>query len=227
MQNLSLRSCRKRYETAEKQKLDMDYLTSEVRKRLTIAKKPLKKQEEGFSEPFAPLTEVEQSQVSIAFANLNRQNILVMHQNSNIEITGQILQCLKPGAWLNDEVTNVYFELLKEREQRDPKKFLKCHFFNTFFYNKLISVRDGYDFKAVSRWTTLKKIGYHLLDCDKYLSLSTKTNIGMDYQVLKVLARHYMDEVKDKSGEDIDTTSWTFECPYDIPLQENGSDCGM
>lgn len=31
----------------------------------------------------------------------------------------------------------MYLELLKEREKREPKKFLKCHFFNTFFYKKV------------------------------------------------------------------------------------------
>lgn len=35
------------------------------------------------------------------------------------------------------KVINVYLGLLKEREQREPKKFLKCHFFSTFFYNKV------------------------------------------------------------------------------------------
>ncbi|RZC80772.1 hypothetical protein C5167_043345 [Papaver somniferum] len=243
----SLRSCRKGYESAEKQKLAMDNLTSEVRERLIIVKEPLKKQEEGFSEPFAPLTMAEQNHVSTAFARVNRQKILVAHQHSNIEITGHILQCLKPRGWLNDEVIDVYFELLKEREQREPKKFLKCHFFNTFFYKKLISARDGCDFKAVRRWTTLKKIGYHLLECDKIfvpihknlhwcLAVINKKDQkfqyfdslkGIDYQVLEALARYYMDEVKDKSGKDINTASWTFECPHDIPTQENGSDCGM
>ncbi|KAI3975292.1 hypothetical protein MKX01_033532 [Papaver californicum] len=184
--------------------------------------KHLKRPEEGVSEPFVPLTEVEQSQVSFAFAKFNRQKILVTHQKSNIEITGQILQCLKPGVWLNDEVINVYFGLLKEREQREPKKFLKCHFFNTFFYTKLISARDGYDFKSVRRWTTQRKIGYRLLECDKIfvpihrqmhwcLAVINKKDRkfqyldllqGMDYQVLKHLARYYMDE-------------------------ENRSDCGM
>lgn len=37
------------------------------------------------------------------------------------------------------QVINVYMELLKERELREPKKVLKCHFFNTFFYNKVSS----------------------------------------------------------------------------------------
>lgn len=96
-----------------------------------------------------------------------RSKILVTHENSNIDITGEILQCLRPGEWLNDEVScislifmwtrrilfsccwhwlpffpelqviNVYLELLKERERREPKKFLNCHFFNTFFYKKV------------------------------------------------------------------------------------------
>lgn len=35
------------------------------------------------------------------------------------------------------QVINLYLELLKEREKRDPQKFLKCHFFNTFFYKKV------------------------------------------------------------------------------------------
>ncbi|XAR48696.1 Ulp1 peptidase [Bertholletia excelsa] len=122
---------------------------------------------EVLHEPFVPLTEEEEAEVSRAFSNSNRRKVLVTHENSNIEITGQLLQCLRPGAWLNDEVINVYLELLKEREKRDPKKFLKCHFFNTFFYKKLISGRNGYDFRAVRRWTTQKKLGYGLIECDK------------------------------------------------------------
>lgn len=30
--------------------------------------------------------------------------MLVIHKNSNIEISGEVLQCLRPYAWLNDEV---------------------------------------------------------------------------------------------------------------------------
>lgn len=33
-----------------------------------------------------------------------RRKVLAKHENSNIDITGEILQCLSPGAWLNDEV---------------------------------------------------------------------------------------------------------------------------
>jgi len=63
--------------------------------------------------------------------------VLVLHEPSNIEISKEKFQCLRRGRWLNDEVINLYLELLKEREKREPKRFLKCHFFNTFFYKKV------------------------------------------------------------------------------------------
>ncbi|XP_059632735.1 ubiquitin-like-specific protease ESD4 [Cornus florida] len=209
---------------------------------------PVKKPDEDLlREPFVPLTEEEEAEVSRAFTNFNRRRVLATHENSNIEITGEMLQCLRPGAWLNDEVINVYLELLKEREKRVPKKFLKCHFFNTFFYKKLISGKSGYDFKSVRRWTTQRKLGYCLLECDKIfvpihkeihwcLAVINKKDEkfqyldslkGIDTHVLKVLARYFVDEVKDKSGNDIDVSSWEYEYVEDLPEQENGFDCGV
>lgn len=35
-------------------------------------------------------------------------------------------------------------------------------------------------------------------------------------------ARYFVDEVKDKSGEDIDVSSWEKEFVEDLPEQENG-----
>ncbi|KAF8392596.1 hypothetical protein HHK36_022941 [Tetracentron sinense] len=205
-----------------------------------------KSEEEAPFEPFAPLTDEEQAEVSQAFSSPNRR-VLVTHENSNVDITGEILRCLRPHGWLNDEVINVYLELLKEREQREPKKFLKCHFFNTFFYKKLISGSNGYDFKAVRRWTTQRKIGYDLLECDKIFVPVHKEihwclaviNIkdekfqyldsfkGKDTQVLKVLARYFVNEVKDKSGKEININSWKREYVDNLPDQKNGWDCGM
>lgn len=46
----------------------------------------------------------------------------------------------------------MYLELLKEREKREPKKFLKCHFFNTFFYKKVSSMffSSKFEFQSYS-----------------------------------------------------------------------------
>ncbi|KAL8171426.1 hypothetical protein V2J09_023230 [Rumex salicifolius] len=198
-------------------------------------------------EPFVPLEEEDEEVVAKAFSNFNRRKVLIAHESSNIEITGGLLQCLRPGAWLNDEVINLYLELLKERERRDPQKFLNCHFFNTFFYKKLIGGRSGYDYKAVKRWTTQRKLGYGLIECEKIfvpihkevhwcLAVINKKEKkfqyldslgGIDSQVFKVLARYIVDEVKDKSGQEIDVSSWDREFVTELPEQENGYDCGV
>ncbi|CAH9129781.1 unnamed protein product [Cuscuta epithymum] len=210
-------------------------------------KKPEELIEDVITEPFAPLTDEENAEVAHAFSGSNRRKVLVTHHNSNIDITGTLLQCLEPGKWLNDEVINVYLELLKERETREPHKFLKCHFFNTFFYKKLISGKTGYNYQSVRRWTSKRKLGYCIFECDKIfvpvhkeihwcLAVINRKDKkfqyldslrGSDSNVLKALARYYVDEVKDKSGEDIDVNSWDRELVEDLPEQQNGFDCGM
>ncbi|KAK8527675.1 hypothetical protein V6N13_085483 [Hibiscus sabdariffa] len=217
-------------------------------KALRLEKKQEEEQEEVIpSEPFVPLTKEEMAEVSHAFSAKNKKRILVSHENSSIDIRGEVLQCLKPGSWLNDEVINLYLELLKERENREPKKFLKCHFFNTFFYKKLVSPEGGYNYKAVKRWTSQKKLGYCLFDCDKIfvpihkdihwcLAVINKKDQkfqyldslrGRDAKVLNALANYYVEEVRDKSGNVIDISSWEREYVEDLPTQKNGFDCGM
>jgi sentrin-specific protease 1 len=171
-----------------------------------------------------------------------RHEVLVTHEKSNIDVTRGMMQCLSPEVWLNDEVINVYMELLKEREQREPERFLKCHFFNTFFYNKLYKDKRSYDYKAVRRWTTQKKLGYSLSECDKILVpihqdihwCLAVINIrdkrleyldslkGEDDSVLDVLAKYIADEARDKNGKVLDVNSWDQDFPKDIPEQLNG-----
>ncbi|KAG7544213.1 Ulp1 protease family C-terminal catalytic domain, partial [Arabidopsis thaliana x Arabidopsis arenosa] len=199
-------------------------------------------------EPFLPLKEEEVAQVKSAFSRSNGMKILVSHKKSNIDISGETLQCLMPNQWLNDEVINLYLELLKERETRDPQKnFFKCHFFNTFFYIKLVS-GSGYNYKAVSKWTTKRKLGYALIDCDiifvpihigihwslavinnrerKFLYFDSLVS-EVDRTILNALAKYLVDEAKEKSKKNIDVSSWDMEYVKECPQQLNGDDCGM
>ncbi|KAJ0234127.1 Ubiquitin-like-specific protease 1A [Hirschfeldia incana] len=197
-------------------------------------------------EPFRPLSKEDEIAVKQAFS-ANVRNILVTHENSNIDITGATLRCLQPGQWLNDEVINLYLVLLKEREAREPNKFLKCHFFNTFFFTKLVHSGTGYNYGAVRRWTSVKKLGYHLIDCDK-LFIPIHMNIhwtlaiinikdrkfqyldsfkGREPRILDAMARYFADDVKDKSEVDIDVSQWRQEFVQSLPEQSNGFDCGM
>nr|AFK40889.1 unknown [Lotus japonicus] len=197
-------------------------------------------------EPFVPLTDEERAEILLAFS-ADREKVLVTHDKTSVEIPAGKFQCLIEGAWLNDEVINLYLELLKERERREPWKFLNCHFFSTFFYKKLTIGENGYDFKSVKRWTSRKKLGYGLHECDKifvpihkgaHWRLAVINNKDKKFQyldsmkvndthVLEVLARYYADEVKDETGEDMDVSSWEKEFVEDLPEQKNMSDCGV
>ncbi|XP_022874065.1 ubiquitin-like-specific protease 1A [Olea europaea var. sylvestris] len=110
------------------------------------------------------------------------------------------------------------------------------------YYSQLISGRGGYNFQSVRRWTTQKKLGYSLLECDKIfvpihkevhwcLAIINKKDQkfqyldslkGVDAKAMKVLAKYLVDEVKDKSGMDIDVNSWEQEYVVNLPEQENG-----
>ncbi|KAF6999452.1 hypothetical protein CFC21_015480 [Triticum aestivum] len=214
---------------------------------ITLEEVPDDSLEEDLSELFAPLTNEEESEVNnLLNGSAHSKKIIVLHKSSNIEITKEKLWCLRPRGWLNDEVINLYLELLKERAEREPQRFLKCHFFNTFFYKKLACGKTGYDYQSVRRWTNPNKLGYRLADCEKIfipvhrdvhwclaiIDMKEETFHyldslgGKDSGVLRILARYIMDELKDKNNIEIDTSSWR-EVSVHIPLQHNGWDCGM
>lgn len=99
----------------------------------------------------------------------------------------------------------------------------------------------------MKRWTTQRKLGYALSECDKIFvpihkeihwclavinvkdeSLQYLDSLGgLDNYALKMLARYLADEVKDKNAKTIDTQYWRKESVDDLPLQKNGWDCGM
>ncbi|KAK7335340.1 hypothetical protein VNO80_27119 [Phaseolus coccineus] len=58
---------------------------------------------EVLQEPFVALSSEEEDEVERAFS-ANQWTILVTHENSNIEITGEKFWCLRSTRWLNDEV---------------------------------------------------------------------------------------------------------------------------
>ncbi|KFK30643.1 hypothetical protein AALP_AA6G008600 [Arabis alpina] len=199
-------------------------------------------------EPFVRLNEEERAEVEDAFSKSKSTSVLVLHESSNIDINGTALGCLKPTMCLNDQVVNFYLELLKDRQTRDPQKYFNCHFFNTFFYTRLVgNSGSSYNYQALKRWTTKKKLGYHLIDCDiifvpiherehwtlVVINMRERKLLYLDslYEAdttkMNVLAKFLVDEVKDKSKKDIDVSSWDREFVQNRPRQQNGYDCGM
>eukprot|EP00920_Eleutheroschizon_duboscqi_P001633 GHVT01004086.1.p1 GENE.GHVT01004086.1~~GHVT01004086.1.p1 ORF type:complete len:334 (-),score=62.00 GHVT01004086.1:460-1461(-) len=92
-----------------------------------------------------------------------RHKVGLVVDRFNIEIHTDTLLCLRYGNWLNDEVINFWMHLLQERNDSrllEPTNKPNCCFFNTFFFQKLASdgAKDSYNYPAVRRWTSRKKV---------------------------------------------------------------------
>ena len=165
-----------------------------------------------------------------------------------LEMTRKDAATMATGEWLNDEMVNFTIGTMADREMaRCGGAQPRVHFFNTFFVGKLTDGGDGYNYGAVRRWTTKKKLGYDVLECDKVIipvhqgihwvlavvDLRAEcvrfydSLLGDDKGLVEDLLRWVRDEWKNKKDADVDTDGWSVEIPKDIPRQMNGCDCGV
>ena len=75
---------------------------------------------------------------------------------------------LEAGKCLNDEVLNLYMEVLQkeatERLKEDANN-PRVLFMNTFFYEQLNGGQRAYKFKSVERWTRTRPSGCPVASC--------------------------------------------------------------
>lgn len=161
----------------------------------------------------------------------------------------QSLRRLKPGQWLNDEVIHFFFLLLAQRDAKSsPKK--RCHFFKSFFINKLLDedVSNTYQYRNVSDWSKHAP-GSNLFDLDK---IFFPVNIKKVHWALIVVFINekriqFYDSLKEvfcldailnylndewkrlHEGEELpNLKDWKIvTSTTGIPKQENGFDCGV
>ncbi|CEJ58400.1 hypothetical protein PMG11_07057 [Penicillium brasilianum] len=155
-----------------------------------------------------------------------------------------IATCIKPLAWLNDEIINAYLTVLVQylrqstgnTASNDRPKF---HAFNTFFYSTL---RDkGY--QGVRRWANRAKIGGEaLLDVDtvfipvhqaSHWTLMVVRPMDRTIEYFDSLGARGAREVEvikkwlhGELGDKFDPEEWTF-LPSVSSQQDNMSDCGV
>ena len=139
--------------------------------------------------------------------------------------------------------------LLNDRDKADAagdQQFPRCHFFNTFFHQKL-TPGGGYEYKPISRWTRPKKLKKDIHEyCDRIVfpihmpshwtclcvNVAEKrieyydSLAGSATHVTNAFKKWYIDDVRDKKGQDVDFSKWSVVFP-DCPQQRNGFDCGV
>ena len=163
--------------------------------------------------------------------------------NSLVQLSREDLKRLKPGQWLNDEVINSWFRLLKA--QHNSKQL----FFNTFFFTQLIGGgTNEYNYDIVKRWTkdidifaldrvfvpvnmlfkqhwTLVVIDMKKKNIIHYDSKRSKSN---DHRngVVNQIFQYLRDEYQAKKGKPMETNAWEAGEAM-IPQQPNVYDCGV
>jgi sentrin-specific protease 1 len=177
------------------------------------------------------------------FLAANHGGAEVVTEINNIELTKEKLVCLDDKQWLNDEVINGYFDLL--RQHYAPRVYL----WNSFFWLKLSNDGNGYNYKAVQRWTTRKKIDIFSVE-----RMIVPMNIGKNHWALGVvdlknkkiqyfdslaegcvhngfanyMKKYLTDEWKDKKPDQPAPDFFEFETPLVYPPQQSNSfDCGV
>ncbi|KAF0687972.1 Aste57867_20353 [Aphanomyces stellatus] len=166
----------------------------------------------------------------------------VLCQKFNVDVTRNLLQCLLPATWLNDEIVNFWFQMLGERDA-SLKRPLKSHFFNSFFFAKVSE--GGYNFVNVRRWT--RKLDLFAMDkifvpvnvrnvhwCLAVIFMQEKriqyfdSMMGAGTECLKVLLKYLHDEMQHKKSTEFDATGWELVATTEnTPQQGNSHDCGV
>ncbi|KAL1022861.1 hypothetical protein UPYG_G00033430 [Umbra pygmaea] len=147
-------------------------------------------------------------------------------------LTLEDLSTLDDQNWVNDQVINMYGELIMEATQH------KVHFFNSFFHRQLVA--KGYE--GVKRWTkkvdlfskSLLLIPIHL---EIHWSLITVdiANHNINYYdsqgivfkyTIENIMRYILAEAKEKKQAGYQK-GWKMIINKSIPQQKNDSDCGV
>ncbi|KAK9901672.1 hypothetical protein WJX75_007814 [Coccomyxa subellipsoidea] len=242
-------------EQEEEEDEQEEEIVTEEEESLSAALNDVAVRDEGEEVVQRQLTKKQRQLVAQALASGDPREILVYHKSSNIEMSRGHMACLKGLNWLNDEVMNMYMGLLLDRdaERRQAGKGPRCHFFNSFFVNKLYKDTHAYSYKAVQRWTLPKKLKMQnqqsesILDLERVIvpvhlgnhwtcaliDLAAQELVyydslgGREDKIMRALRSYISDEFRDKRDDEVDTSDWPIRYPKDVPLQQNGCDCGV
>lgn len=170
------------------------------------------------------------SRYRAALASAPVAGFMVTHNKHTLSL--EDLGTLEEQNWLNDQIINMYGELIMEATQQ------KVHFFNSFFHKQLVA--KGYE--GVKRWTkkvdlfskSLLLIPIHLEIHWSLVTVNMATKTISYYDSQGIVFRHTTDnilkyilsEAKEKKQAAFQK-SWKVNIIKGIPQQKNDSDCGV
>ncbi|XP_010737876.3 sentrin-specific protease 5 [Larimichthys crocea] len=172
----------------------------------------------------------EMSRYRAGLASAPVAGFMVTYNKHNLGL--EDLGTLEEQNWLNDQIINMYGELIMEATQH------KVHFFNSFFHKQLVA--KGYD--GVKRWTKkvdlfskwLLLIPIHLEIHWSLVTVTMATKTISYYDSQGIVFRHTTDNIMkyllSEAREKKQTAfqkGWKITIIKGIPQQKNDSDCGV
>ncbi|XP_038147630.1 sentrin-specific protease 5-like [Cyprinodon tularosa] len=155
---------------------------------------------------------------------------MVTYNKHNLRL--EDLGTLEDQNWLNDQIINMYGELIMDVAEQ------KVHFFNSFFYKQLVA--KGYD--GVKRWTKkvdlfskwLLLIPIHLEIHWSLIAVTMATKTISYYDSQGIVFRHttnnimkYLQSEAREKKQAAFQKGWKIAIIKGIPQQKNDSDCGV
>ncbi|XP_061594731.1 sentrin-specific protease 5-like [Cololabis saira] len=172
----------------------------------------------------------EMSRYRAGLASVPIAGFMVMYNKHTLSL--EDLCTLEEQNWLNDQIINMYGELIMDATEH------KVHFFNSFFHKQLVA--KGYD--GVKRWTKkvdlfskwLLLIPIHLEIHWSLVTVTMATKTISYYDSQGIVFRHTTDnimkylqsEAREKKQAAFQK-GWKITIIKGIPQQKNDSDCGV
>lgn len=172
--------------------------------------------------------EVKQYRAGLASAPV--AGFMVTHNKHTLSL--EDLSTLEEQNWINDQIINMYGELIMEATEQ------RVHFFNSFFHKQLVA--KGYE--GVKRWTKkidlfskwLVLIPIHLEIHWSLVTVSMAHKTISYYDSQGIVFRHTTEnimkyllaEAKEKKQTGFQK-GWKITIIKGIPQQKNDSDCGV
>ncbi|KAL2089273.1 hypothetical protein ACEWY4_013961 [Coilia grayii] len=176
------------------------------------------------------LVKWEVAKYKAGLATVPTQHFCVSHNKHTLSLDD--LATLEDHNWVNDQVINMYGELIMEAANH------KVHFFNSFFYRQLVA--KGYE--GVKRWTKkvdlfskrLLLVPLHLEVHWSLLTVDVSSRSILFYDSQGIMFKYAVDnilkyllaEAKEKKQLSFQK-GWKMMVNKCIPQQKNDSDCGV
>ncbi|KAM4739387.1 uncharacterized protein FYW61_003866 [Anableps anableps] len=172
----------------------------------------------------------EMSRYRAGLASAPVAGFMVTYNKHNLRL--EDLGTLEDQNWLNDQIINMYGELIMDVAEQ------KVHFFNSFFYKQLVA--KGYD--GVKRWTKkvdlfskwLLLIPIHLEIHWSLIAVTMATKTISYYDSQGIVFRHttnnimkYLQSEAREKKQAAFQKGWKIAIIKGIPQQKNDSDCGV